>query len=202
MPKDWHKLPDMGKWDGVPSVDFRTGWYRRLMVSLSSVVQDGYTLLDCAKRLDHGADEIVRAAVAAQAAVPAVPAAPGVPAVPAQPAVAAVAAVTEEDVRKTQLRKRRLHACMVNLIDANSQLYQVVTKTPFTNSGPSTYEYLWVAGHLERDRDETQRLHNEWSEASLHSCKIRINAQALYKYRPDRHRMCARSSFGRNLIAP
>ena len=95
---------------------------------------------------------------------------------------AAVAAVTEEDVRKTQLRKRRLHACMVNLIDANSQLYQVVTKTPFTNSGPSTYEYLWVAGHLERDRDETQRLHNEWSEASLHSCKIRINAQALYKW--------------------
>ena len=25
MPKDWYKLPDMGKWDGVPSADFRTG---------------------------------------------------------------------------------------------------------------------------------------------------------------------------------
>ena len=47
---------------------------------------------------------------------------------------------------------------------------------------PSTYDYLWVAGHLERDRDETQRLHNEWSEASIHSCKIKINAQALYKW--------------------
>ena len=43
MPKDWHKLPDMGKWDGVPSADFRTGWCRRLMVSLSSVpILQGY----------------------------------------------------------------------------------------------------------------------------------------------------------------
>ena len=52
--QDWDKLSGMRAWDGIPYNDFRRDWFNRLLVSLGSIVQDGWTLLQTARNQDLG----------------------------------------------------------------------------------------------------------------------------------------------------
>ena len=52
--QDWDKLSGMRAWDGIPYNEFRLEWFNRLMVSLGSIVQDGWTLLQTARNQDLG----------------------------------------------------------------------------------------------------------------------------------------------------
>ena len=54
LQEKWDFLPGMQKWDGIPHHDFLKVWFAALMVALGSVVQAGYTLLECAEQTDAG----------------------------------------------------------------------------------------------------------------------------------------------------
>ena len=54
--KDWDFLPGVKKWNGEPFYEFLTVWFVALGVALASIVQDGNTLLQCAKGEDQGRD--------------------------------------------------------------------------------------------------------------------------------------------------
>lgn len=52
--KDWDFLPGVRRWDGIPRYDFLLVWFMALGVALGSVMQDGNSLLQCAKGEDEG----------------------------------------------------------------------------------------------------------------------------------------------------
>ena len=54
LQEKWDFLPGMQKWDGIPHHDFLKVWFAALIVALGSVVQAGYTLLECAEENDAG----------------------------------------------------------------------------------------------------------------------------------------------------
>ena len=49
---DWDNLSNLNEWDGIPTHDFLFMWFMALGTALGAIVQDGYTLLDCALEKD------------------------------------------------------------------------------------------------------------------------------------------------------
>ena len=50
--KDYDELPNVKEWDGIPYHNFTNTWFMSLTSALAGIVQDGYTLLACAKGED------------------------------------------------------------------------------------------------------------------------------------------------------
>ena len=52
--KEFDTLPNVDMWDAIPRHDFLRVWFPSLKVALGTIVQDSYTLLQCAQRQDNG----------------------------------------------------------------------------------------------------------------------------------------------------
>ena len=114
---NYHVLPGMTEWNGVPRRDFRRIWFASLVVALGAIFQDGWTLLQTARDEDAGG--------------------------PGNPGVGANAATAQ---RQSENRNHRLFMSILKYIDKLSSVYKMAT-THFNHDGRGLFNYLWVYGH-------------------------------------------------------
>lgn len=163
--KDWDKLPNMTEWDGVPYHDFEFLWWAMLETALASTVQDGYSLINCAKDED------------------------GVLSTGNKVSEAPTAGDTNDDAKlkeKHRIRKQRLAACILRYIKTGCYLYRFIKKgdlLDYGTAGVAIYNYVKEVGKLKRTQDQVNKLKNTWDEATMLKVGIRISDDAIFRWR-------------------
>ena len=142
---NYHVLPGMTEWNGVPRRDFRRIWFASLVVALGAIFQDGWTLLQTARDEDAGG--------------------------PGNPGVGANAATAQ---RQSQNRNHRLFMSILKYIDKLSSVYKMATNH-FNHDGRGLFNYLWTFGHKPYTLKQNQKRENVWKDASIMALRIPID---------------------------
>ena len=156
--KGWDKLEGITVWDTIPSHGFLDTWFVSLQVALGAIIQDGYTLLQCALRDDDPTGSAAGTAAGTAAA-------------------SAIAAA----VVAHRLRSSRLAACIQKYLKPGTELMRRIREHS-PHDGVRCFEVVKRAGQLKQPLWKSLELKQDFEKVTMKSAGIPIKDDSIFRW--------------------